>query len=58
MEDTFIVFLTLIIVAGPFLIIETYNARKDVYALNEKRWDLFTEAVFKSIEAVMLGRKG
>ena len=54
---SFIVFLTLIIVAGPFLIIETYNARKDVYALNEKRWDLFTEAVFKSIEAVMLEGK-
>jgi len=54
---SFIVFLTLIIVAGPFLIIESYNARKDVYALNEKRWDLFTEAVFKSIEAVMLEGK-
>ena len=54
---SFIVFLTLIIVAGPFLLIETYNARKDVYSLNEKRWDLFTEAVFRSIEAVMLEGK-
>jgi len=54
---SFIVFLTLIIVAGPFLVIESYNARKDVYALNEKRWDLFTEAVFKSIETVMLEGK-
>jgi len=54
---SFIVFLTLLIVGSPFLIIETYNARKDVYSLNEKRWDLFTEAVFRSIEAVMLEGK-
>jgi len=52
-----IVFLALIIVAVPFLVIESYNARKDVYALNEKRWDLFTEAVYKAIEAVMLEGK-
>ncbi|MCX5716875.1 MAG: methyl-accepting chemotaxis protein [Nitrospirae bacterium] len=54
---SFIVFLTLIIVAGPFLVIEFYNARKDVYALNEKRWDLLTEAVYKAIETVMLEGK-
>gem|GEM_PF-1115727 len=54
---SFIVFLVLFLVNGPFVLIESYNARKDVYSLNENRWDLFTEAVFRSIEAVMLEGK-
>ena len=45
---TFIVFLVLFLVNGPFVLIESYNARKDVYSLNENRWDLFTEAVFRT----------
>jgi len=54
---SFIVLLVLFFVNGPFVLIETYNARKDVYELNEKRWDLFTESVFKAIETVMLEGK-
>jgi len=52
-----IVFLTLFFVAGPFLVLDFYNVKKDVYALNETRWDLFTEAVYRTVETVMLEGK-
>jgi len=48
---SFIVFLTLIIVAVPFIVVEIYNTQKDVYALNEQRWDLFMDTVFKAAHA-------
>lgn len=49
-----IVFTTLFVVATPVIVFELSNTQREIYRLNEKSWDLFTEAVFKSVETIML----
>lgn len=49
-----IVFTILFVVVTPVIIFELSNTQREIYRLNEKNWDLFTEAVFKSVETIML----
>ena len=49
-----IVFVTLFIVVTPVVVFELHNTQKEIYKLNERSWDLFTETVFRSIETIML----
>lgn len=49
-----IILFTFFIVIIPVITFELSNTKKEMYRLNERSWDLFTEAVFKSVETVML----
>ncbi len=49
-----IVFATLFVVIAPIIIFELSNAQREIYELNERNWDLFTESVFRTVETIML----
>jgi len=50
-----LIFLTVLLAVGiPLLLFELSTIEREVYQLNEMRWSLFSEAVFKAIETVML----
>jgi len=50
-----LIFLTVLLAVGiPVVVLELFTIEREVYRLNEIRWGLFTEAIFKSIETVML----
>ncbi|MFN3479006.1 MAG: hypothetical protein ACK415_01360 [Thermodesulfovibrionales bacterium] len=45
-----IILVTLFLVVIPVITFELSSTKKEIYRLNERSWDLFTEAVFKSVE--------
>jgi methyl-accepting chemotaxis protein len=49
-----IFFSVLLAVGIPAALIELRNAEREVYQLNERRWDLYREAIYKAIETIML----